>query len=108
MDATGMVRLADKIIGLIEQSMIEWKINLYAFGKLLGSVPIKNGIFQGDLFSPLLFEISLLPLIHISRETRMGYQLEKNGTKVNHLLFIDDLKLYGKNDKEIDYSIKIV
>ena len=32
----------------------------------------------------------------------MGYQLEKNGAKVNHLFFMDDLKLYGKNDKEIE------
>ena len=38
----------------------------------------------------------------------MGYQLEKNGAKVNHLLFMDDRKLYGKNDKEIDSLIKTV
>ena len=38
----------------------------------------------------------------------MGYQLEKNGSKVNHLFFMDDLKLYGKNDKEIDSLIKTV
>ena len=38
----------------------------------------------------------------------MGYQLEKNGAKVNHLFFMDDLKLYGKNDKEIDSLFKTV
>ena len=38
----------------------------------------------------------------------MGYQLEKNGANVNHLFFMDDLKLYGKNDKEIDSLIKTV
>ena len=38
----------------------------------------------------------------------MGYQLEKNGAKVNHLFFMDNLKLYGKNDKEIDSLIKTV
>ena len=38
----------------------------------------------------------------------MGYQLEKNGAKVNHLFFMDDLKLYGKNDKEIESLIKTV
>ena len=36
----------------------------------------------------------------------MGYQLEKNGAKVNHVFFMDDLKLYGKKDKEIDSLIK--
>ena len=73
----GMVGLADNIIGLIKQSMNRWKTNLYADGKLLGSVPIRRGIFQGDSFSPLLFVIALLPLTHILRDTGMGYQLEK-------------------------------
>ena len=31
----------------------------------------------------------------------MGCQLEKNGAKVNHLFFMDDLKLYGKIDSLI-------
>ena len=38
----------------------------------------------------------------------MGYQLEKNGAKFNHLFFLDDLKLSGKNNKEIDSLIKTV
>ena len=97
-----MVCSADNIIGLIKQSMNKWKTNLYADGKLIGSVPIRKGIFQGDSFSPLLLVIVLLPLTHILREIGMGYQLEKNGAKLNHLFFMDDLKLYGKSDKEID------
>ena len=102
----GMVGLADNMIGLIKQSMNKCKTNLYADGKLLGLVPIRRGIFQGDSFSPLLFVIALSPLTHILREAAMGYHLEKNGAKVNHLFFMDDLKLYGKNDKEIDSLIK--
>ena len=72
--ATGLVGLADNIIGLIKQSMNKWKTNLYADGKILGSVPIRKGIFQGDSFSPLLFVIALLPLTHI---------LEKQGCGTN-------------------------
>ena len=98
---TGMVGFADNIIGLIKQGMNKWKTNLYADGKLLGSVPIRTGIFQGGSFSPLLFVIVLLPLTHILRETGMGYQLEKNGAKVNQLFVMDDVKLYGRNDKEM-------
>lgn len=51
--------------------------------------------FRG-LLSPLLFVIALLLLIHVLRETEMRYQLEKNGARVNHFLFTDDLKLYKK------------
>ena len=96
----GMVNLSDNIIGLIKQSMNKWKTNLYADEKLLGSVPIRRGIFQGDSFSPLLFLIALLPLTYILRETGMWYQLEKNVAKVNYLLFMDDLELYGKMTKK--------
>ena len=104
----GTVDLADNIIGLIKQSMSKQKTNSYADGKLLESVPIRTGIFQGDSLSPLQFVILLLPLTHILRETGMGYQLEKNGVKANHLFFIDNLKMYRKNDKEIDCLIKTV
>ena len=38
----------------------------------------------------------------------MGYQQEKNGAKVNHLFFMDDFKLYGKDDRGIDSLIKTV
>ena len=71
-------------------------------------MPIRREIFQGESFSTLLIVIALLPLTHILREKGMGYQLEKNGANVDHLFFMDDLKLYGKNDKEIDSLIKTV
>ena len=100
----GMVGLAENVIGFIKQS-IE---NLYGNRKLLGSKPIMRVIFQGDSFLPLLFVITLLPLTYILRETRMRYQLKKNGAKGNLLFFTDNLKLYGKNDKEIDSLIKTV
>ena len=86
----GIVGLADNIIGLIKQSTNKWKTNLYGDGKLLGSVPIRRGIFQGNSFSSSLFVMVLPSLIHILRETGMRYQLEKNGADVNHLLFMDD------------------
>ena len=99
-----MVGLSENIIGFIKKSMNKWETNLHADGKLLKSVPIRRGIFQGDSFSPLLFLIALLPLAHTLRETGMGYQLEKNGVKVNHLFFMDNLKLYGRYDKEMVFQ----
>ena len=71
-------------------------------------MPIRRGIFQGDSFSPLLFVITLLPLTQILKESGMWYQLENNEAKVNHLLFMDDLRLYGKKVKETDSLIKTV
>ena len=46
----------------------------------------------------------MLPLTHIFRETVMGYQLEMNGewSKSQPPVLHGRVKLYGKNDKELD------
>lgn len=69
---------------------------------------INRGIFQGDSFSPLLFVIALIPVTHVLRETGMGYKLEKNGPMINHMLFMDDLKVFAKNDNEVDSLVQTI
>ena len=44
----------------------------------------------------------------ILRDTRAGYQLKKEGCKINHLLFMDDLKLYGKDSSQMDSLVQTV
>ena len=65
-----------------------------------GPIRIKRGIFQGDLLSPLLFTLSLNPLSQELQKTGYGYQLDEQ-TKINHLFYVDDLKLYGTSDKQL-------
>ena len=89
-----MVGVADNLVECLRKSMDSWRTNLFSDGKLLGTVSINRGIFQGDSFSPLLFVIALIPLTHVLWEAKMGYQLEKNGPKISHMLFMDDLKLF--------------
>ena len=76
--------------------------------EVLGEVEIKRGIFQGDTLSPLLFVIVLIPLSMILREMQCGYQLTKDGKTINHLLFMDDLKLYGKTERELNSLVNTV
>ena len=64
---------------------------------------IQRGIFQGDTLSPLLFVIGLIHLSHSLRKVNAGYQLGKRQyKKMNHLLFMDDLKLYGNCEQEVE------
>ena len=70
------------VLCLIKQSRNKWKTKLYADGKLLVSVPITEGIFQGHLFSALLFVVALLSVTDVLGEAGMRYQLEKT----NHLI----------------------
>ena len=38
----------------------------------------------------------------------VGYQLKKRGSRINHLMFIDDIKLFGRGTKEIDALVPTV
>ena len=69
--------------------------------EVLGGVKIMRGIFQGDSLSLLLFVSALIPLTHILRKSKPGYEFSGSGEKINHLLYIDDLKLYRKIEKEL-------
>jgi hypothetical protein len=73
----------------------------------LAKIPIKCGIFQGNALAPLLFCVALNPLSNIIERTGFGYTL-KSGQKIHHLLYMDNLKLYGKKEREIDSLINTV
>ncbi|KAK7906619.1 hypothetical protein WMY93_015231 [Mugilogobius chulae] len=67
-------------------------------------VSIKCGIYKGDALSPLLFCIGLNPLSQIINKTGYGYRL-RNGATISHLLYMDDIKLYAKSERDIDSLI---
>ena len=59
--------------------------------------------YQEDTLSPLLFVIGLISLSHTLRKVNAGYQLGKGQhRKINHILFMDDLKLYENSEKEAE------
>ena len=71
------------------------------------NVKIKRGIFQRDSLSPLLFVVCLIPFIQILRKVKCGYAL-KSSDKLNHLIFIDDLKVFAKDEREINFLLSTV
>ena len=98
---------ADNMVRFLGNSMKNWKTQLAANGADLGTVRIRRGIFQGDSLSPLLFVTSMIPVTIILRSLKQGYSLDKK-SKINHSLYMDDLKLYGKSNNEIDTLIQKV
>ena len=80
--------------------MANWQTELTSCGENLAKVNVRRGIFQGDSLSPLLFVICMILLTHVLCKTKTRYTLG-GGEKINHLLFMDDLKLYGKCENEI-------
>ena len=57
-----------------------------------------RGLFQGDSLSPLLFCLSIMPLSHVLRSID-SYKSRSFGGRVTHLLFMDDLKVYARDDR---------
>ena len=51
--------------------------------------------------------MSLNPFSMELNQAKYGYQLDKQ-TKINHLLYVDDLKLYGTNDSKLTGLINTV
>ena len=100
-----MYGIAENIITFIVKSMTMWKTELQLNQETIGIVQILCGIFQGDSLSPLLFVIALIPLTELLKDSKLGFKIGKD--MINHLL-LDDLKLYGKNDKEIDALVNTV
>ena len=87
--------VADNIFHRLSKSMESCQTILVSRNEELARVNIQRGIFRGDTLSPSLFVIDLIPLSHILRKVNAGYQLGKGQhKKINHLLFMDDLRLY--------------
>ncbi|MUZ80571.1 reverse transcriptase domain-containing protein, partial [Shigella flexneri] len=63
------------------------------------------GIFQGYSLSPLLFIIATMPLTNILSKCSAGYKFTETKEKMNHLMYMDDLKLFAKNKGELETLI---
>ena len=50
----------------------------------------------------------MIPLTLVLRQTKASYELKKGGKKINHLLFMDDLKQFAKNEDQIDNLVNTV
>ena len=69
---------------------------------------IRRAIFQRDSLSPLVIIIGLSPLILILRKANAAYEFSESKEKINQMLFMDDLKLYSKNEKDRDSLIQTI
>ena len=106
-----MYKIHPVLITFIEESMSQWKTNMTLVHKEgvleTGPIRIKRGILQGDSLSSLLFTMSLNSLSQELQKTGYGYQLDEQ-TKINHLFYVDDMKLYGTSDKQLTGLINTV
>ena len=101
-----LFRVAENIKSLLVNSMEKWKVMLCSGNSELGVAEIKRGIFQGDSLSPLVFVLASIPLSLILRKAKATYEFSESKEKINHLLFMDDLKLYSRSEKGLDSLVQ--
>ena len=103
-----MFRVAENIKRLLVNGMEKWNVMLCSGNSELGEVEIKRDIFQGDSLSPLVFVLALIPLSLILRKAKAAYEFSESKEKIDHLLFMDDLKLYSQREKGLDSLVQTV
>ena len=91
---------------LLWNTMQKWKVMLCSGNSELGEVEIKQGLFQGDYLSLLVFVLALIPLSLILRKAKAVYEFSESKEKINHLLFMDDLKSYSRSEKGLDSLVQ--
>ena len=58
--------------------------------------------------SPLVLVLPLIPLSLILRKAKAAYEFSESKEKINHLLFMNDLKLHSRSEKGLDSLVQTV
>ena len=113
-----LYKIDEEIRSFLSNQILKWKTTItlnHTEGQIvIPDIKIQRGIFQGDSLSPLLFCLTLDPLSKILKSFDMGYSMSRdrsrksNDNKINHLLFMDDLKLYAESEEKLDQLINAV
>ena len=100
------IKYPKKVIQCIEKTMETWTVELTAGEKSFAEVNIQRGIFQGDDQPQLLFVIAMMPLNYILRKCTAVLKISKSQEKINHLIYINDIKLFAKNERDLEILIQ--
>ena len=105
-----LFKVSPILVNFLKSNMNNWKTALFLSHKSgnLKSNPadIKCNIFQGDSLSSLLFCLALIPLTTELNRTGYGYKISEKS--INHLISMDDLKLFAKDDHELEGLLQTV
>ena len=82
----------NKLINFMEKSMKSWNTTMY-LNHVQGiitteKISIKQGIFQGDSLSPLLFCLAIVPLTSEINASGYGYKMNGNSVPISNLFYM--------------------
>ena len=108
-------KISPTIRNLLSVLMAQWRTRIYLQSNDISlqtnTIPIKRGIFQGDSLSALWFCLSLNPLSQILQKTHYGFEIKHQKQtlhKINHLMYMDDIKIYASSETQMKQLLKTV
>ena len=105
--------VAEDIKTLLVNSMEKWRVMCAGYSEYR-EVDIKQGVFQADSLSPSVFLLARRFFISFSVSFSIDsikFDFKKGQgikEKINHLLFMDDLKLYSCNEEGSDTLVQTI
>lgn len=113
-----VMRVPNQLRTFIKCLMSSWKVK-YEAKDLTGKTErssflrIRSGVLQGDSFSPLLFCLAMAPISHALNNTKFGYKIACEKSKVflpslSHQFYMDDLKLYADSEESLRKLLQMV
>ena len=110
-----LAKISENIINAIVCDIMQlWAVKLRIHGEneIIESNEIKylTGMLQGDTLSVIMFILCFNPLSHLLNKCD-GYMMGtpgKRDTKITHLFFVDDLKLYSSNKNKLKLQIDTI
>lgn len=100
-----LIGVNDTILDFFRAIIKTWRTKMCLITKgatiTTSTITINRGIYQGDSLSPLLFCIALIPLTKRLKNTHTGYKVNNSNETINHLLYMDDLKLIASSKAQL-------
>ena len=96
----GYTKLDNKLPQNVQN--ITWSHKHYRenYENLESGIESRTNWNKGDALSPWLFIIVMMSLNHILIKSTAGYKLSTSQEKINHLMYMDDIKLFAKKMKK--------
>ena len=95
-----LAKVPEVIINALKKLILKWRTKVILHGDNISVetdfINYLRGILQGDTLSLILFVLSVKPLSFLLKE-QDGYKTKQlsQSININHLFFVDDLKLYA-------------
>ena len=100
------VGIRGKVFNIIRSIYSNDKAYLKMDGKVTEAFPINQGVRQGCVLSPLLFNIFMADLAKNLSSLEEGFEI--GNSKINSIFWADDIVLLCKNGSQLNKMIKMI